>query len=284
VGTELFEALRAADSRIPTTLEAFDRIVASGETLPDFYEHSVRLADRSAFYRLTYYFDVHRRGADVAREAGSRFVELSGELGCPLPAALSAFVRADARAADEVLQVVLGIDATADEASTRCKYYLVFRDAPRSCVTELLGALGLTAAAGADPGNVYILGVDVTPAGLDDLKLYFRLESRLVPKLIDNLPDVADLLAGSRDVVFQQCTRRPERRRLYLHARNTALLSEWLASRGFDDTLERARAINARLSGGRIEPWIVAFSYDRRRLDVEAGTVYFHLATAGSAR
>jgi len=280
VGTELLEALRAADPLAPPVLEAFDRIVAQSDGLPDFYEHSMRVGGGESPYRFTYYFDVHRRGAAVAREAGARFVRLGAELGLAVPSSLREFVQSAAPAGDEVLQVVLGIEAPRDGSDPRGKYYLVFRGNPERCVRDLLGALGLEPAVGTRPEKVYIVGVDVTAGGVDDVKLYFRLESRQVPNLIENIRDVADLLAASRDIVFQQCIRRPERRQMYLHARSTALLSEWLAWRGFEGALDRARSINAHLHGSRIEPWILSLAYDRRRLVVRAGTVYFHLARA----
>lgn len=278
VAGELFEALQAADASTPPTLEAFDRIVSSHDPLPSFYEHSVRVAHPISPHRLTYYFDTHGREPHVAREAGARFVRLGRELGLRLPLPLADFVEADGPGSDEVLQVVLGVDAPIDGSALRGKYYLVFRSNPGRCVSELLAAAGLAPAAGALPEKVYIVGVDVTAAGIDDVKLYFRLESRRAPRVIDNMDDVADLLAASRDVVFQQGTRRPERRQVYVHASSTAHLSEWLERHGFDEALGRARAINERLCGSRIDPWIVSFAYDQRRVDVGSGTVYFHLA------
>lgn len=276
VSTELFEALRAADPHAPRELAVFDAVVATGE-MPDFFEYSVRVGDRMSPYRFTYYFDTHRRGAGVAREAGERFCRLGGELGLALPSSLSAFVRSEVPASPEVLQVVLGAEVPSDGSPHRGKYYLVFRDNPGPNVLDLLGSLGLVPLSGADPEKVYILGVDVTAAGVDDVKLYFRLESRRVPALLDELGDVGELLAESREVVFQQCMRRPERRQMYLHARSTALLSGWLGEHGFDEALDRARSINRHLQRSRIDPWIVSFAYAQRRLDLRSANVYFHL-------
>jgi hypothetical protein len=278
VSTEWFEALRAADPAAPSSLETFDRIARSGELRPDLYEHSVRVASRVSPHRLTYYFDTHRRGASVAREAGERFVHLSAGLGLRVPPRLAAFVRSDAPAGDEVLQVVLGVDASPEGAGLRVKYYLVFRDHPSACVAELLRAVDLAPAPGTDPDKTYIVGVDVTSGGVHDVKLYFRLEASRVPKVIGNAEAVADLLGASGDVVFQQCTRRPERRQVYVHTKSTVSLSAWLARHGFDEALGRAKSINARLSGARIEPRIVSFAYADGRVDLGAACVYFHLA------
>lgn len=281
VGTELLEALRAADPRMPAELAVFDRIAASGEPAPDFFEYSVRLGSSFAPSRLTYYFDVHRRGAAVAREAGARFTRLVAELGLAVPRALSSFVTSEGPASSEVLQVVLGIDTSLGPQGVRAKYYLVFRDNPGRQVRELLATLELAPAGDADPDKVYIVGCDVSAAGLDDVKLYFRLDRTLVPRLVENAGEVADLLGASRDVVFQQCTRRPGRRQLYLHVSRSGILQDWLARRGLAATLEHAGRIDAHLAAGRVEPWIVAFSYEDRRLAIDAPTVYFHLGKPG---
>ncbi len=278
MSTELLEAMRAADRGVPAELEVFDRVAATGEPRPDFFELSVRAGGAFVPNRLTYYFDVHRRGAAVAREAGARFVRLAAELGVTLPAALLSFVSSDAPGEGPVLQVVLGIEAPSAGQSVRAKYYLVFRDNPGRRVRELLASLELEPTGGSDPDKVYILGCDATPAGLEDVKLYFRLQGAVVPKLVENVGEVADLLRGSRDVVFQQCTRRPARRQLYLHVSDTAVLTEWLARRGLDAALGRARRINERLRGLRVDPWIVSWPYEGRRVTVESPTLYLHLA------
>jgi hypothetical protein len=274
--TELFDALRAADADTPAAIDTFDRVVAPAAPLPDFYEYSLRSTGAGSPCRLTYYFDVHRHGVEVAREAGARFVELSRQMALPLPPQLSAFMQSEARAAADVQQVVVGIEAHRDGAEDRAKYYLVFRDDPATCVLELLRMLGLETPPGMDPARAYILAVDVTRQGVSDVKVYFRLEQTLAPRLIENLNEVSDLLATSRDVVLQQCIQRPERRQLYLDTGHGAFLSEWLARHGFAGPLDRAGAVTSKLQRGRLDPRIVSFPYVRRRLLVQAGTVYFH--------
>ncbi len=171
---------------------------------------------------------------------------------------------------------MLGIEAHGEGADDRAKYYLVFRDDPATCVREVLSRLGLEAPPGMDPARAYILAVDVTAEGVGDVKVYFRLEPSLAPRVLDNLTEVSGLLATSADVVLQQCIRRPERRQLYLHTRHGAFLSEWLARHGFAELLDRAAAVTSKLQRGRLEPRIVSFPYERRRVLVQTGTVYFH--------
>jgi hypothetical protein len=281
VGTELFEAIRAADPGVPHALHAFDRIVASAEPRPDFYEHSVHVGDRVSPNRLTYYFDTQRRGASVAREVGERFVRLGSELGLRVPGALIDFVRSSAPLGREVLQVVVGVDGS-PESALRAKYYLVFRDQPGRCVREFLDEMGLAAPTGADLEKIYIVGVDVTEAGVDEVKLYFRLDAPRLGRILANHSDVADLLTASRDVIFLQGVRRPERRQVYVHATSSGVLSAWLGRRGYEAALEHARGVSARMSGARMEPSIVSFPYENGRVRVGKGSVYFHMAHAGS--
>jgi hypothetical protein len=279
VGSELLDALRAADSATPLSLEAFDRIVGDGAPCPDLYEHSIRGGDPIAPHRLTVYFDTHRGGAPVARVAGERFIRLCEQLGLRLPSALSRFVVSPSPAAPEVLQVVLGIDATAGHA-LRGKYYLVFRDDPTACLRDLFLAVDLAALPDADASRTYIIGLDVTSAGLADVKLYSRLHARRVPEILDNAKELADLLAASRDVVFQRCLLRPGRRQLYVHATSSERLARWLAGRGFEPILARAQSLHLHLARSRAEPWIVSFAYADGRVDLRGGCVYFHLVHA----
>jgi hypothetical protein len=277
VGTELFEALRAADPSAPPALDTFDQVVASEEPRPDFYEYSVHVGDRVSPHRLTYYFDTRRRGAIVAREAGERFLKLSERLGLAVPAPLADFVRSEAPLGDEVLQVVLGVDASPQTSALRGKYYLVFRDDPGRCVRRVLAAMGLDAPTGAAPEKVYIVGIDVAAAGVDDVKLYFRLEPTRVTAVIENHAEVASLLAACRDVVLLQWARHVERRQVYVHAESSVSLSGWLARHGYEEALGRARAVNAQMQGSRIEPRIVSMPYERGRVGIGQGNVYFHV-------
>lgn len=275
MGSELLEALRAADPAMPRALASFDGLAATPDLRPDLFEHSVRLAAGPAPTRLTYYFDVHRRGAAIAREVGARFVALAGELRLVVPAALAEFALGRVPGDEAVLQAVLGVDAS--PAGVRAKYYVVFREDPAATVRALVGALGLTLVGGAAPEKVYILGCDVDAGGLADVKLYFRLERPRVGAILANGAEVADVLANGREVVLQQCTLRPERRQLYLHVGRAATLTDWMERAGFGGALAHASRLDARLGGPRVEPWIVGFPYARGRIVASAPTVYFHL-------
>jgi hypothetical protein len=275
--SQLFDAMRAADHDVPGALASFDAIVAPAADRPDFHEHSMRLGPEPRSWRLTYYFDVHRRGGALAREAGSRFARLCRELKLEVPAPVDRLVRGEAPERPEVLQVVLGIELGATGEDPRCKYYLVFRDDPGESVATLLSDLELTAPEGADPRKVYILGLDLTRSGLEDAKLYFRLALPAVARAMDLPEEATGLLAASRGVVFQQCTVRPARRQAYFHMSSSAPLASWLATHGHADALKRAAAIDAKLERSRLEPWILAFPCTGRRLETARGTVYFHV-------
>jgi hypothetical protein len=275
--TELFDALSSADASVPASLETFDAAVGSAPAPPDFYEYSMRVGDAASPYRLTYYFDVHRRGERVAHEAGARFVRLCTELALPLPTALREFVSSSALAGKEVLQAVVGVEAGFERIPTRAKFYLVFQDRPADCVKHLLRAADLTSAVRAEPDKVCIVGVDVTARGWDDVKLYYRLEPGSIASVVEVGPDLAPLVAESREVILQQCTRHAERRQIYFHTRNSEHARRWLEARFGSMTL-RARAIEGKLRGSRFEPRILSFPLHRHRIDLRTACGYFHLA------
>jgi hypothetical protein len=214
----------------------------------------------------------------MALETGIRFIRLARELGLPLPPAVASFIQSRGSAGEEVLQVVLGIDASSEGLGLRGKYYLVFQDNPKALVSELFGAAALTPPPGTDLAKTYIVGVDVNASGIDDIKLYFRLDRDRIRAIADNSQDVADLIAESRDVVFLQCTRRPKRRQIYFHAKSTAFLSAWLSRHGFDAALGTVRTIRSQLQGFGLDPFIVSLAYEDRRVRLAEGSVYSHLA------
>jgi hypothetical protein len=278
----LFAALSAADPSTPRALERFDAITAGAAPEPDFFEHSARFGPRFEPHRLTYYFDVARRGSDVARVAGERFLRLGEELGLSLSNPLVELVRDELPRRDEILQVVLGVEAPREPAALRAKYYLVFRESPPAVVQRVIEALGApNPPPGADPAKVYILGIDVDRAGLADVKLYFRLDRALLPRAVENAGALADLLAGTRLVVLQQCLLRPERRQIYLHATNADVLTRWIDRRpgtaAIASLRERHASLRGALAGHRLEPWILSFAFANRRADLDAGNIYFHL-------
>jgi hypothetical protein len=285
----LFTALLRTDPSAPQALRSFDALVAGNAPAPDFYEWSARIEERLLPSRLTYYFDVGRHGSGVASAAGERFLALCRTLDVPLSSALDSLLRSDLPSRDEILQIVIGIDERDDPLLRRLKYYLVFRAQPRRSVEAVLRAAEMPCPSSIDPSRTYILGLDLGPSGVDDCKLYFRLDPARAPGHVDNARELGPLLRGTRDFVMQCCLRRPERRQLYLHATNDHVIRNWLAEAAparppIGELMDRARAINQGPDGFRIDPWIISFAYRDRRLDASAMNVYFHIREQPGSR
>jgi hypothetical protein len=279
------EAIGAADPAAPEALFTFDRLAAASPPLPDFVETSARLSGSSISpHRLTYYFDTGRRGAEVARAAGLRFSAICEALGVAAPPSLLSFAAEEIPGRPEILQVVLGIDAPEDLSRRRAKVYLIFRGASGPLVRRALSLLDAPSPPpSADLDKVYIVGIDLTAAGLDEVKLYVRLDQERLGRVVTNLATIPDLLAGTRYAVFQQCLVRPERRQLYLHATSSAILATFLERRARGGhiaaaaLLARQAAINAARPALGLAPWIISFGYREGRIELEASNVYFHL-------
>lgn len=274
----LLEGLRAADPALPAALSEFDRIAGAASPAPDFVEWSAHFGVGACdAARLTYYFDAGAHGDAGLRAAGERFVALSRALSVELPRAVLDAYAALVPAAEEVLQVVLGIDERAE--GRRLKLYVVLRDAAPALVDGLLDAVAAGRGAELDPSKVYILGLDFCGAGLADAKLYFRLDRARLRRSVANLRDVAELFSATREVVLQRCLLR-DRSQLYLHADNPAAIGRYLLRRGDAPAAELVRRhdqVARALPRGRLEPWIVSFGYRDHRLLLDEGNVYFHL-------
>lgn len=275
--------MRAAVPATSPALEAFDRIAAEDPVSPDFVEHSVGRAAGASSDRLTYYFDVDRRGREVLALVGERFARLCGALGVTLPEPLRAALVDAVPQHPEVLQAVLGIDGGTREVALRVKHYLVLRGPGTTLVGALLAACGEAPPDGAALDRTYIVGVDVSAHGVDDVKLYFRLDPKRLPASFENASDIADVLGGCREIVFQQCCRRRERRQLYLHVSNPSVLEAWLAAHGGAACLAHARRVSEHLPGQTLAPWIASIACHGRRLALDEGHVYFH-PTASPAK
>jgi hypothetical protein len=274
----LLEALRAADAALPEALSTFDGIAASHDAKPDFQEWSARLSDVCDAARLTYYFDVARRGPALARTVSARFSTLAEALGARVPRVFQETL--DEHAEDPaILQLVLGVDERLD-GMRRVKVYAVLRDAAPELVAALLGAAGVAHSAAFEAEKVYIAGFDFGDGGVLDAKLYYRLERARLGRAVANLDGVRDLLAATRYVVLQRCTR-SSRSQIYLHADNADAIQRHLDARAVDGspaaTLAQRHAAAARgLARGRLEPWIVSFLLEGHRLRRDASTIYFH--------
>jgi hypothetical protein len=99
--------------------------------------------------------------------------------------------------------------------------------------------------------------------------------------VVANLREVGGLAKATREVVFQRCLR-SGRSQVYLHADNPLSIGQYLARRAPGDEgarrlLAHHEAVQKKLQRGRLEPWIISFSYRDHRLVTGEGNVYFHL-------
>lgn len=282
----LLVALRASDARTPESLALFDQFLARSEVMADFFEWSMHIADEVCPHRLTYYFDTFRQGAQdsvTARKVGEQFLALARTLQTNIPADMARVFLDEVPKNDSVLQIVVGIDERSS-TNRRLKYYLVFRDEPSEIVRQVLTAAGIATPSGQlDLRRTYILGLDFRNDGVDDVKLYFRLDMRQLARVVENIDDFQPLVRLSRDVVFQHCLLQQNRRQIYLHATHDAVIMPWLNTEArnrpaFSQLIERVTRMNRALAPIRIAPWIISFPYRNRRMDRANSNVYFHLA------
>jgi hypothetical protein len=277
--SELFEALRAAHPSMPEALSTFDAVVGAASPAPDFFEWSARVsAAVCESGRLTYYFDVARRGEGVARAALARFSALAEVLGARVSPTFAQALGMSARD-PAVLQLVLGVDERLDR-SRRVKAYAVLREAAPELVRSLLEASGVAPSESQEAAKVYILGFDFDASGLVDAKLYYRLDPARLGRVVANLASVGPLLRETRDVVLLRCVR-TGRSQIYLHATSASAVGRHLAARAIEQSAasalaERHAAAASRLARGRLEPWIVSFALDGHRLRHDESTIYFH--------
>ncbi len=279
-------AMRRLDGGVPEAIEAFDAAFG-GALKPDDHEHSMRVdgADLDAS-RLTWYFDVARRGSALTAELSAAFARLCDQLELPLSAAVRTWLTTRLPRSDDVLQLVEGIDAGDRARGVVLRKYLVFRRDPEDCVREVLEAAGVRQLpANVDPRRVSILGLEVDRTGVADVKLYFELERERLPRVMANFAELGPVLPGQvRSVMFQHCCKRPERQQLYLHGDGPSGLLQWLEQRpAFAQLVKRRAAMDAELKSDRLEPWIIAFPFRAGRADLDRGNVYFHLRPKAGA-
>lgn len=284
----LVTAIAPPDADVPAAFRTFDRIARSAEPPPDFTEHSARFGESLAPHRATHYFDVDVHGRGIVRDVGSRFLAMTSALGLPVVEPLETLLLEGLPERSEIQQVVLGIDARAATSATRTKYYVLFREPAPSVVERMRGMLGLPPFPGLPVSEVFLVGIDVDATGVSDLKVYLRLDRTRLARTIRNRAAVRALVDGARDVVLQQCLRQASRRQLHFHATDDTLYADWLARRAMDDAgvaelLRHASAVEARLGGGRLGPWIVGLEHHDATLRLTSGNVYFHV-TEGAAR
>ncbi|MCS6899088.1 MAG: hypothetical protein RMJ98_05385 [Myxococcales bacterium] len=274
----LLKALEAADPPAPQALHDFSRVVGAPNPAPDFLEWSVRIGAGYQAARLTYYFDVARCGGVKVGAVLERFAKVAMALVGALPEPLLTAMQIIG-GRREVLQIVVGIDERPGQ-ERRVKLYLVLQEAAPELIESLLGAVGYQEVRGMDLAKVYILGLDVSASGVEDAKLYVRLDRKRLGQVVENLPEVGELWVATREVVFQRCLKR-DRSQVYLHMDNPSSLVHYLMRRSWVDR-EAARLVDhhARvqqgLGRGRLEPWIISFGYRHRKLLLGGSNVYFH--------
>ena len=177
----MLRALMSARDDVPEALQQFDRIARGGAAWPSFEEYSARVGDRLSPWRETCYFDVGR-DPQLIDVANDRFHHLATMLAFPVPPRFFEAIHDGAVSGPDVLQIVLGIDAS--EQRPRLKYYLIFQSPSHATVERLRSALDVPALPAAlSPGSVYILGIDFgREQPVTDFKVYVRLDSRSGPE------------------------------------------------------------------------------------------------------
>ena len=280
----MLRALTLTRADVPQQLLEFDAIVRAGNAPPSFEEYSARVGETLSPWRQTCYFDVRdvRELVDVANE---RFECLATTLGFPVPSLFLEAIRDNAVSGPDVLQIVLGIDASAQRP--RLKYYLIFASESGATVERLRSALAVpTLPPALDPDSVYILGIDFGhEQPVTDFKVYVRLDPTRIAKVIRNLGQFDALVRGSRYLVFQHCML-GEGRQVYFHASSASVLEDWLARRATDS--EPAAAFRRQIAGMNdqlrgqggaiLRPWIASFPWANGRLSAGPSNVYLHFS------
>jgi hypothetical protein len=280
----MLRALMSARDDVPEQLQQFDAIARAGAAWPSFEEYSARVGETLSPWRETCYFDVagDPRLIDVAND---RFEQLARALAFPVPARFFESIRAGAVSGPDVLQIVLGIDAS--DRRPRLKYYLIFQRPSHATVERLRSALEISALpTSLTPGSVYILGIDFgREQPVTDFKVYVRLDPNRVAQVVRNLGQFDVLWRGSRYLVFQHCLL-GEGRQVYFHASSAGVLEDWLAAWAERDEQAAAfhlliAAMNEQLrQDGRpsLRPWIASFPFERGRLSASPSNVYLHFS------
>lgn len=286
-----FAALAATSADVPDALRCFDGLVQASGLVPDLEEYSAKCDAALHGWRSTRYFDTGRYPQARIGAVDQLFGSLAEHLG----ADISGFagvggLRDDAAGvpSGRVLQTVLGLDARDQAGDFRLKYYWVLRSRPGVLIARLLAQLGVEADPNIDLDLVYICGLDFSPRGLVDVKLYFALDRQRVSQVVGNARAVHEVLAGCKLVCFQHCLLSTEKRQMFFHAARSQTLERALIQLGRASASARALtsrigAMNRVLAGPSLEPWIIAFPFADRRLALQAFNVYFHPSGARPA-
>ncbi len=254
------------------------------DLVPDFFETSPHV-DRDVFapWRLTYYFDLAARPrAQVIAAVHRRLLALAEGFACPLPDGLRAWLSAPAWTDESMLQVVLGLDARHDPKDTRLKYYVILKGDASRLVAGLCEALAVTPPARAKLSQTHIVGLDLTRAGLRDVKLYYALNPDKAARTLRDPRPHARLLRGCRTVVYQHSLIVEHKRSMHFHARAPEVLLRELAGlrRAAPWSQQLVTHLTALNGPGRppLRPWILAHPWRDGALDRSRASLYLHLS------
>lgn len=245
---------------------------AMSQVPEDAVEYSVSLARTGNAGRIAHYYDVRRHGPERAEEVRSAFAEAADAIGVTVPDAVWHWLRDENL--DGALQLATGIDARGD-ATTRLKLYVIGDDQPCGARDSVC------ALAGADPRaakDAHIVAVDLTRAGLHDVKIYHALDQARLPRVVAAPWLKTPLFRSAQDVIFQHSLIQTDRRRLHVRVDRPAAISELLAglasvhSNALDEAVAEIEAENSI----ELRSWLLAFDYEKGRLNPARGTVYLH--------
>ena len=263
----------------PPELLAFDGLVSAPHPPADFRELSIGVSHRLDPWRLTAYFDVAGEPTVVTRTAWERASALAEFMGVPLPAVLESLL-CDRLATNAALrQVAVGLDARDDPAASRMKLYVIFEGDASRPTASLCAALDATPPDNAALALTHIVGIDLTRAGLHDVKLYYSLDLGRAHRIVRDPTRWTTLLRGATTLVYAHSLLTP-RRSLHVRARDPELLWRELP-RLAAPALPRLHACLQALGctpdrRGPLQPAFVALPWEDGALDPTRFTLYLH--------
>ncbi len=222
----------------------------------DTYEYSVG-EDAQAIWRMTFYFDVRDQPgrleaaiAGLQSVASAHGVSVSDEI-------RAAFADPATR---ELLQVGIGVDARPDPKDTRMKLYFI-ADAiggGEAC-RMLMKACGAAPADDAD--TPHIVGLDLRPTGVHDVKVYTSLNVDRLPKIFRKPKRHHRQNSGAKHAVLHESRLLKKERRLHVSAVDSRKLRKILADDPAASGILAHIARIEEISGFALEPWIAARTY-----------------------
>jgi len=283
--TPLLAALVEQWGPAPAAARCFDACSAGGAgPRPDFFEASPQVAgDRIAPWRMTHYFDVGGRPLARRVEVFARFSACATALGVVIPEALAGLLAAP-EPEPALRQLCLGIDARPEPEPSRLKLYAIFEGDAAAYTRALCAGLAVEPPAAASLGLTHIVGVDLIGArGLADVKLYYSMPPRRVPRTLRRPTLAIPLLRGCRRVVYQRSLIVPGKQSYHFHGESPAPLRAELARlrEQAPATAELEGRLDALADAG-LTPWILAHPFADGELERGVYSLYLHYGTGGA--